>query len=84
MKNNLPKYWVIKNEYPEVREYLSKIKDVDVTGWTNYPYIGLDGCKSHNGVHGSGWLSSFYNDAIEITYEQFLQFTNNYNNYEIY
>jgi hypothetical protein len=83
MKNNLPKYWVIKNEYPEVRKYLSKFKDIDLGDWNNFPYIGLDGCKSNNGVHACPKYS-FYNGAVEITYEQFLQFTNNYNNYEIY
>lgn len=83
MINNLPEYWFIDNQYPEVREYLSKTKGINPKEWTSYTFIGYDGCSSYNGVHGVGWKDDFYNNAVEITYEHFLQYISN-NNYEIY
>lgn len=81
----LPKYWCIKNKYPEVRDYLAETYSIsEVRSW-EHDFIGWDESTYNNGCHGC-CLDSFYNGAIEITIEQFIEMTqtNSEPNYEIY
>jgi len=86
-ETKLPEYWFIKNDYQQVRDYLVELTDQkDIKDW-EYPYIGMDGCKSYKGVHGTGTKNSFYNDARELTIEEFNQMIGNNTSdphYEIY
>ena len=79
----LHKYWFIENKYPEVREYLAeKYKVKGIIIWRQ-ECVGFDGCSYHNECHGAP-RNSFYNDAKEITIEQFREMTNQEPSYEIY
>ena len=68
-----PKYWFVKNnKQPELLEYAGYISKQSPAWWKSFPYIGYDGVKSLNGIHGCV-ESRFINDAIEISFEEFLE-----------
>ncbi len=82
----LPKYWFIKNDYKEVRDYLADTyKEEEIRDW-GHEYIGWDGSTYYSGCHGfreKGWVK---NNAEEIFIHRFRAMTNpNMEpNYEIY
>lgn len=86
-ETKLPKYWFIKNSYQQVRDYLAELTSQKHIKHWGYPYIGMDGCGGNKGIHGTGCKTSFYNDARELTIEEFQQMIKNNTSdpqYEIY
>lgn len=70
----IPKYWCIKNDYQEVRDYLAETYKVEgIKKWLGYPYIGFDNTCANNGCHGCS-RNTMENNAIEITIDQFNQY----------
>lgn len=85
MRTELPIYWCIENRYDEVRNYLANLTDQECLRDWGYFYIGMDGCTSNKGVHGSNNIVSFYNNAVEITFEEFERLVLNKEiSYEVY
>ena len=71
--NRLPKYWVVKNPNQIVKDYLAKTYNVpDVLIW-NHNFIGFDGTKSYNGVHGTCCLEYLVNDPAILTLDEFIE-----------
>ena len=71
--NRLPKYWVVKNPTQIVKDYLAKTYNVpDVLRW-NHNFIGFDGTKAYNGVHGTTCLEYLVNDPAILTLDEFIE-----------
>ncbi|MGL5752935.1 MAG: hypothetical protein ACRCXT_20510, partial [Paraclostridium sp.] len=71
--NRLPKYWVVKNPNQIVKDYLAKTYNVPSVSRWNYNFIGFDGAKLYNGVHGANCLEYFYNDPAILTLDKFIE-----------
>ena len=68
-----PKYWFVKNnKQPELLEYAGYISKESPDWWKPFPYIGYDGVYCCKGMYGCP-QSSFINDAIEVSFEEFLE-----------
>ena len=71
--NRLPKYWVVKNPNQVVKDYLAKTYNVTSVSRWNYNFIGFDGAKSYNGVHGANCLEYLVNDPAILTLDKFIE-----------
>jgi len=85
----LPKWWYIKNDHKEIREWFAEkygVKEIK-TQWESYPFIGYVEDCSNNGVLGASekYFKEYQPDAQLITFEQFeILVLNKQPIYEIY
>lgn len=81
----LPKWWYIKNENQEIRNWFAKEYNVpEIVDW-HHTYIGYDESHNYNGVHGFPDPDSFKHEGVQLSFEEFKQLVLNKEIfYEIY
>ncbi len=71
MRTELPEYWYTKNINKTIRYWFSEeYNESEVKKW-DYTYIGYNQEQYYNGLLGAWSPSSYRNDSIEITFEEF-------------
>jgi len=80
VNNNLPRYWICQNDGSQlyksnVINYLNKVYNQEWQGTYSGDYYGFDGSNEYNGTYTSSWLSSFKNNPVILTLEEFIKLT---------
>lgn len=75
--NKLPKYWCVKNDGSQLFKdtVIKYLNDTYNRNWVgeNICYYGFDDNHRYNGTNSNYSISSFQNNPIELTLEEFIE-----------